>query len=90
MVLTGMASYALAWVAASRIDAEAVEEAFGGESQAEDGRNVEMDWDGEDVVRDLGARWDCTSRWACMENHFATRAVVQGVVSHAGEARDWS
>ena len=88
MVLTGMASYALAWVAASRIDAEAAE-AFGGESRAEDDRNVEMDWDGEDV-RDLGARWDCTSRWACMENHFATQAVVQGVESHAGEARDWN
>jgi len=31
VVLTGMASYALAWFAASRIDAEAAEEVFGGE-----------------------------------------------------------
>lgn len=51
---------------------------------------MEMDRDGEDVVSYLGARWDCTSGWACMENHFAARAVAQGVVSHADEARDWS
>lgn len=87
--LTGKASYGLAWVAVSRIDAEAAEEASGGVPQTEDGRNVEMDRDGEDAVRCSGSHWDCTSDWACKENRFAPAGAGE-VVWHAGEARDWN